>query len=72
MSYRISLEGALSEGQRSRLRELDVAFDEPDVYVQGEGLLYGVIDVLRPVPIGQIKKDEADLTAVFLKLVGKR
>jgi hypothetical protein len=35
-------------------------------------LLYGVIDVLRPVPIGQIKKDEADLTAVFLKLVGKR
>jgi ABC-2 type transport system ATP-binding protein len=71
-SYRISLEGPLSEEQRSKLRELDVTFDEPQVYVQGEGLLYGVIDVLRPVPIGQIKKDEADLTAVFLKLVGKR
>jgi ABC-2 type transport system ATP-binding protein len=71
-SYRISLEGPLSEGQRSKLRSLDVAFDEPQVYVQGEGLLYGVIDVLRPVPIGQIKKDEADLTAVFLKLVGKK
>lgn len=71
-SYRISLEGPLSEDQRSKLRSLDVAFDEPQVYVQGQGLLYGVIDVLRPVPIGQIKKDEADLTAVFLKLVGKR
>jgi ABC-2 type transport system ATP-binding protein len=71
-SYRISLEGPLSEEQRSKLRELDVSFDEPQVYVQGEELLYGVIDVLRPVPIGQIKKDEADLTAVFLKLVGKR
>jgi ABC-2 type transport system ATP-binding protein len=71
-SYRISLEGPLSEEQRSKLRELDVAFDEPQVYVQGEGLLYGVIDVVRPVPIGQIKKDEADLTAVFLKLVGRK
>jgi ABC-2 type transport system ATP-binding protein len=31
--------------------------------------LYQVFEVLKPLPLVQVKKDSADLTAIFLKLV---
>ena len=31
--------------------------------------LYSIIEVLKPLPIIQVKKDKADLTEIFLKLV---
>jgi ABC-2 type transport system ATP-binding protein len=46
---------------------------EGQVFYMGssEGV-YQVIETLKPLPLVQVKKDSADLTEIFLKLVGER
>lgn len=42
------------------------------VFYTGENQgLYAILDILRPLPLTQVKNDEAGLTAVFLKLINR-
>jgi ABC-2 type transport system ATP-binding protein len=34
--------------------------------------LYRVLEALKPLPLVEVKKDSADLTEIFLKLVRER
>lgn len=71
-SYTVELEGELSEGQRSQLDAQGVLIQGSQLFVRGAEILYEILEIVRPVPIFQVKKDAADLTEVFLKLVQGR
>ncbi|MBD2088981.1 ABC transporter ATP-binding protein [Microcoleus sp. FACHB-1515] len=69
-SYAIEFEGEL-DSKRQRAIEAIGAFVHPhEIHYTGssEGL-YAVLDLLKPLPLLQVKKDQADLTEIFLKLV---
>lgn len=72
-SYQIELEGNLAdlleEEVRSRLEAQGIVMQENRLFVRGAEALYEVLQLVRPAPIFQVKKDAADLTEVFLKLV---
>jgi len=42
------------------------------VKVRGPETLYQVLEILKPLPLVQVKKEQADLTEIFLKLVRER
>jgi ABC-2 type transport system ATP-binding protein len=47
-----------------------VVFDaEKLLYAGAKAGLYKVLSILEPLPLVQIKQDQADLTQVFLKLI---
>lgn len=69
-TYMIEVEGELDS---TRVRELQKVGAEIQagrvVYMGSSEGLYQVIEVLKPLPLIQLKKDSADLTEIFLKLV---
>ncbi len=68
-SYIVELEGELPPQKRAQLASQGIVMQNHQLFVRGAEALYEVLEILRPVPIFQIKKDAADLTEVFLKLV---
>ncbi len=42
------------------------------IYVREPETLYAVLDILRPMPIVKIEKDQANLTDIFLQVVQKK
>ena len=71
-SYIIDFEGQLSQIQKHEITALGASVRDEGVFYAGpkEGL-YKVLAALEPLPLIQVKQDRADLTQVFLKLVGK-
>lgn len=72
-AYIIEVDGELDNLQIQKLQVLNAQVQVGKiVYMGSSELLYSVIDVLKPLPIIQVKKDSADLTEIFLKLVGEK
>ncbi|MEO8891236.1 MAG: ABC transporter ATP-binding protein [Coleofasciculaceae cyanobacterium] len=72
-AYIIEIEGELDNLQIQKLQVLNAQVQAGKiVYMGSSELLYSVIEVLKPLPIIQVKKDSADLTEIFLKLVGEK
>jgi ABC-2 type transport system ATP-binding protein len=69
-AYTIEVEGELNASRVKTLSEVGATVQAGKVVYTGspEGL-YLVLDVLKPLPLVQVKKDTADLTEIFLKLV---
>lgn len=69
-SYRIELEQDLDTTRQQAVTALGAVVDARHVTYTGEPAgLYQILRILEPLPFVQVKKDAADLTAVFLKLV---
>lgn len=72
-AYIIEVQGELEELQIQTLQTLNAQIQAGKiVYMGSPELLYSVIEVLKPLPIVQVKKDSADLTEIFLKLVREK
>lgn len=72
-AYIIEVEGELDGLQIQTLHDLNAQIQGGKiVYMGSPELLYSVIEVLKPLPIVQVKKDSADLTEIFLKLVREK
>lgn len=69
-AYTIDVEGDLDQVRVKALHAIGAEIQADKVVYMGssEGL-YQVFDVLKPLPLIQVKKDSADLTEIFLKLV---
>ena len=69
-TYIIEVEGELDPQRVRALAQVGAQVeDERVVYMGNSEGLYQVLEVLKPLPLVQVKKDSADLTEVFLKLV---
>lgn len=69
-TYIIEVEGELNSARVRALQGVGAQIQAGRVVYMGssEGL-YQVLEVLKPLPLIQVKKDSADLTEIFLKLV---
>lgn len=69
-AYTIEVEGELDSARVRILQGVGAEVQAGRVVYMGspEGL-YPVIEALKPLPLIQVKKDSADLTEIFLKLV---
>jgi ABC-2 type transport system ATP-binding protein len=69
-AYTIEVEGELDPVRIMALQQVGANVQAGQVIYMGssEGL-YQVIEVLKPLPLVQVKKDSADLTEIFLKIV---
>jgi ABC-2 type transport system ATP-binding protein len=68
-TYQIDLEVGLDDDRRSKLDYIGAIVEVDRVRFSDPQLLYPVLDILRPLPIGKIAKDTANLTDVFLQVV---
>lgn len=68
--YKIELEAALDEQKIAELQTIGVDVEARKIiHVRKPELLYKIIDILKPLPLRGVEKEEADLTEIFLKLV---
>lgn len=69
-TYVIDIEGELDLGQVTKVSALGAALQDGQIIYTGTSAgLYEVLEVLKPLPLVQVKKDQANLTQIFLKLV---
>jgi ABC-2 type transport system ATP-binding protein len=69
-SYTIEIEGKLDVERIRYLDSLGATISEDRViYIRNSEKLYQVFDILRPLPVIRLEKDQADLTEIFLKLL---
>lgn len=72
-TYRIQVEGELDDLRINTLQTVGAEIQAGQVIYRGSPQgLYSVFDLLKPLPIVQVKKDSADLTEIFLKLIRAR
>jgi ABC-2 type transport system ATP-binding protein len=76
-AYRIELEEPLSQDQTdlsgtdrlNKLQALGAIIEGTTIHVRETELLYQTLDILKPLEIVRIEKDQANLTDIFLKFV---
>ncbi|MBE9010556.1 ABC transporter ATP-binding protein [Pseudanabaenaceae cyanobacterium LEGE 13415] len=68
-SYRIELEQELDSDRMSKLSAIDAVIEGKTVYVRQTDWLYEALEILKPLSIIRVEKDQANLVDVFLKLV---
>jgi len=69
-AYLVETEHSITAERVRKLHRLGVDLQtERSLHVSDAHLLYQVLEILNPMPILQIHKDQANLTDVFLKLV---
>lgn len=69
-AYQVKIEGELDERQRSAIATLGGTLNGSQIHIACTATdLYRLFDALRPCPILEVQRDQADLTQVFLKLV---
>ncbi|HEY9761121.1 MAG TPA: ABC transporter ATP-binding protein [Trichocoleus sp.] len=69
-AYQVMIDGELDERQRSAIASLGGTLDGNQIHIACTATeLYRLFDALRPCPILEVQRDQADLTQVFLKLV---
>jgi ABC-2 type transport system ATP-binding protein len=68
-TFVVELEDELDDDRANKLASLGVAVTDKIVRVPDTETLYPVLDILRPLPLLRVEKDQANLTEVFLKLV---
>ncbi|MEN9231489.1 MAG: ABC transporter ATP-binding protein [Thermostichus sp. DG02_5_bins_236] len=72
-TYSIELEESIDSERVAQLGSLGVVVEEPHRlrFTGSSEQLYRVLDRMNPIPLLSIKREEADLTHVFLKLLKK-
>ncbi len=70
-TYQIELEQALDPIQTEQLRSRGVSILEPHQvrFTGAPEFFYQVLEILKPLPLLSVKREEADLTHIFLKLL---
>jgi ABC-2 type transport system ATP-binding protein len=70
-TYQIELEQALDPIQTEQLRLQGVSILEPHQvrFTGAPEFFYQVLEILKPLPLLSVKREEADLTHIFLKLL---
>ena len=72
-AYTIETERKLDSIQLSAVEALGAVVQaEHIVKVKGPVELYKVFEILKPLPLIQVKKEQADLTEIFLKLIREK
>lgn len=71
-AYTIELEHPLDHERTQKLETLGAVIDGHSVYLPESALLYPALDYLKPLSIVCLKKDQANLTEIFLKLIQDR
>ena len=71
-AYTIESETGLDPMQVSAIEALGAVVTGHVVKVRGPVELYQVFEILKPLPLIQVKKEQADLTEIFLKLVREK
>ena len=70
-AYKIETEVLLDPERMAELETIGAEVkDRKTIYIDEQELLYKVLEILKPIPLRRVEKDEADLTQIFLKLVG--
>ncbi len=67
-AYTLELENNLDPSRVSKIEALGGIVQAKTIYLRPE-ILYQVLDVLKPLPLVRVEKDQANLTEIFLKLV---
>ncbi|MFG6099800.1 ABC transporter ATP-binding protein [Leptothoe sp. ISB3NOV94-8A] len=67
-TYRIDCGQPIDVGRTQKIVHLGGTVHDNQVHFPGEAL-YELLDILRPLPIREIRQDRADLTDVFLSLI---
>ncbi|HEY9629698.1 MAG TPA: ABC transporter ATP-binding protein [Coleofasciculaceae cyanobacterium] len=70
-AYRIELEQELDTDRAYKIGALGAVIEGNRVAVHEVSLLYPILEILKPLPLVRLEKDRANLTEIFLKLVGK-
>ncbi len=70
-SYRIDCAQPIDLERAKKIMILGGTVTDNQVYFSGDAL-YQMLDILRPLPIKEIRQDRADLTDVFLSLIRDR
>jgi ABC-2 type transport system ATP-binding protein len=68
-SYVVELAVPLPPDIISKLDRLGAVAKPLSVYVPDPELLYSILDILKPLPILRVEKEQANLTDIFLQLV---
>lgn len=69
-AYRIEVDADMTPIQEESLLSLNAHVQGRQIGFAGSpGQLYELLDILRPLPILTVRRDRADLTEIFLKLV---
>ncbi|MBE9181906.1 ABC transporter ATP-binding protein [Oculatella sp. LEGE 06141] len=69
-NYKIEMETALDQARLAELKRIGAAIEnETVVYVSNPELLYHVFNVLKPLSLNCVAKEQPDLTQIFLQIV---
>ena len=69
-TYKIEMETKLDEVRLEKLERINVNIeDNKIIYIDEIDLVYQVLEILKPLPLQFVQKEEADLTQIFLKLI---
>lgn len=68
-AYTLELENNLDAIRASKIEALGGVVQAKTIYLSKPETLYQVFDILQPLPIVRVEKDQANLTEIFLKLV---
>lgn len=69
-AYLVETESAIDPERLSKIAALGAEIQsDSTIHVGDPEILYPVLEILKPLPLLQAKKDQANLTDVFLKLV---
>ena len=68
-AYILELENNLDPTRTSQIEALGGVVQAKTIYLRKPETLYQVFDILKPLPLIRVEKDQANLTEIFLKLV---
>ncbi|MBE9177120.1 ABC transporter ATP-binding protein [Oculatella sp. LEGE 06141] len=68
-AYTLELDVALDPERASKIEAIGGVIDGQIVIVKEAGLLYRVFQILEPLPLVRMARDQANLTEIFLNLV---
>lgn len=68
-AYRIELEQLLDRDRQTKLQFLGATIEQNSVYAPDTTLLYQALEILKPLAIVRVEKDQANLSEIFLQLI---
>ncbi|MBW4557022.1 MAG: ABC transporter ATP-binding protein [Trichormus sp. ATA11-4-KO1] len=72
IGYQIEVETLLDESRITALENLGAAVQDTQIiHLPKPELLYKVLDILKPLPLSSLEKEQANLTQIFLQIVRK-
>jgi ABC-2 type transport system ATP-binding protein len=68
-TYIIELEHELDVDRSSKIMSLGGTIQNQTIHLKTSDLLYPTLNILNPLPLVRVEKDQANLTEIFLKLL---